>query len=154
MTDALWSAIYEDSSTGNNVSIVCKRLYAKQIVQELDLDNIDNPSSFNTYMRADKDENTIIREHHDFHKRFYLPLEEKMRKLPPMTPATAPTVFHPYMRAMPRLRPSSLPVTTRLRAGRVPPIKNAGGKMTRVERSSLTPVAPTPPRVPQPPSPR
>ena len=69
---------------GNNVSIVCKRLYAKQIIQELDLDNIDNPSTSNTYIRADKDEDTILREHLDFHKRFHLPLDEEMRKLPPM----------------------------------------------------------------------
>ena len=65
---------------GNNVSIICKRLYAKIILDELGL-NSEN----STYVRIiDRNEEEIVQSHFDFQYKFGLDLPVEMQRLPPM----------------------------------------------------------------------
>ena len=60
----------------NNIAIVCKHLYAKVILDEL---------NSNTYTRVNNlDEETIVKKHLDFHSYFNIDLPSSMQKLPPL----------------------------------------------------------------------
>ena len=68
---------------GNNVAVICKRLYAENILKEIDLANINNNSVPNTYCRVDEREADIVERHCLFQSKFSLDVEDDMRKLPP-----------------------------------------------------------------------
>ena len=68
---------------GNNVAIICKQLYARNILKEIDLVNINNNSAANTYCRVDECEADIVERHCLFQSKFSLDVEDDMRKLPP-----------------------------------------------------------------------
>ena len=68
----------------NNVGIVCKQLYAQLINKELDLGNIDNPSTSNTYERVTLDAKAIVTQHRDFQHQFHLKVGDDILKLPPL----------------------------------------------------------------------
>ena len=70
---------------GNNVAIICKQLYAKVIMDELNLDNIDNLNFNNTYSRViNLSENDIVQQHLAFQSKFQLTPDKNMERLPPM----------------------------------------------------------------------
>ena len=70
---------------GNNVAIICKRLYAQVILKELNLASIDSGEDSNTYTRVlDRQEQEIVEIHRDFQAKFSLEVEEEQEKLPPM----------------------------------------------------------------------
>ena len=66
----------------NNVAIICKQLYAKIILAELDLNNTDDATK--TYIRVDRNEEDIVKEHCEFQSLYSLPVPEGKQKLPPM----------------------------------------------------------------------
>ena len=66
----------------NNVSIICKQHYAKIIMDELNLHDINNPN--NTYERIYTNKETIIQNHILFQSRFGLAPALDMQNLPPL----------------------------------------------------------------------
>ena len=69
---------------GNNVSIICKRLYASIILKELDFSNINSLQAGHTYKSITTSQDILVRQHIDFQASFRLELKEDMHKLPPM----------------------------------------------------------------------
>jgi len=64
----------------NNVSFVCKRLYAKILFDELN----DNQNGDNTYTRINIPEEQIVKQQVDFQNNFMLDVPIDMQKLPPI----------------------------------------------------------------------
>ena len=67
----------------NNIAIVCKQLYAKVILEELNFSD-NNAGNNPTYELVHEDQKDIVQKHKDFQESMGLTLEEDYEKLPPM----------------------------------------------------------------------
>ena len=69
----------------NNIAIVCKRLYASVIYDELDFSNILSSSICGTYQFIpNKTLSSVVSEHVDYQKVRNFEVKEEMEKLPTM----------------------------------------------------------------------